>query len=590
VGLSVRSSERGEGLHVSASAIRWSGPTDPTEAGAPIIAWELTGEDVAQLDDPVAMSLLVVRYPMPVGLLDELARRCVARDASACVPIAHGTGFDPRWARAIAGALIAAGGPPGAIPDDAGEVVTTETFHELRAMRDGSIAALNVGTREVVVGSARFPLPASQELDEREWFSLFDGQRIPAIDVPERDMTHMGTVGDWLLTFTGEHFVQAEGWLAKELVWTHLARNERIVFAWERLCFKLVEADGALWGVTREGLWKLVGGQEPVLVWSGEAWGLAIESGVAWIGLRSASFLVAIDLATGTERMRMPVQQFAYDVWRVPGGIVLGGFSIVVDGKIVATSEPRSQTGLAVLADGTAAISSGEQVAILESSGACRWRAPMPYNGAVRCATRERFVFGPNDGVFGVAADALIAFDREGRITARLPGTFVGSIVSDGECVYANDTRRGLVRWNPRGVASQAVPSPPARRPTENGITRVGYTTTSPRDDWPEIGIEIAQGNALLIDGTYGGSTGVSSDVALRVSDGSIATFVRCNLTPSASGEVAQRSATIFAIQCQLPVDVQWTLGRDCHFVAIDCSNAPGQTVITSGSGARALG
>jgi hypothetical protein len=589
VKLAIALSEHAAGLEISATSIRWSGPTDP-EDGAPVVSWELTGDGVGEIvvDDPVAFAPLVAAYPMPVTMLADLARHCVKRDAAACVPVAHGTGFDARWARAVAAALIEIGGPLRVIPDDPGEIVTSEKLHELRAMPDGTIAALNAGTREVVVGTSRYALPKSDELDARDWFKLFDGRGVPAVDVPPRDMTMMGVASGWLLTFTGEHFVAAQGWLAKELVWTHLERNERVVFPWERLLFKLVEVEGVLWGVSTDGLWKLVGGEEPVRVWSGSAWGLAIDRGVAWMGLRSTSFLASIDLATGAEIMRMPAEQYAHDVWRVPGGVVIGGFRIIVDGKIVATSEPRSTTGVAVIADGTAAVSSGEQVAILEASGAVRWRAPMPYNGAVRCATRDRFVFGPNDGVFGgVEPDALIAFDREGRITARLPGKFQGAIVSDGEWVYANESNRGLLRWNPRGEASAAVPAPPVRRATERGVTRLGYVTHNPRDDWPEIGIEIAQCHALLIDGTYGGSTGVSPGLAVQVTDGAIATFVGCNLTQSVDGEVVQRGATVFAIGCQLPVGMRWTLGRDCHFVAIDCSNAPGQTVIASGQGAN---
>jgi hypothetical protein len=590
VELAIALADRAVGFEVSPTRLRWTGATDP-EADAPVVAWELAGEGAGEtaLDDPVAIAPLAARYPMPVCMLDELARRCVARDASACAAVAEGIGVDARWARAVAGALLAAGSPPRIIADDTGELVTDEIFRALRVMPDGALAGIDGYESVVVAGDRRIALPKGP-LDPIDWLRLFDGNALPAITVPPRQIRRRVHVSNgWVLTFTNERVVPSVGWVAQQLAWTQLARDARVVHAWDREVRDLVEADGVVWCAAPDGLWRLAGGEPPVRVWAGNANGLAIRDGVAWLATK-AKALVGLDLASGVEIACVPLPYAGYRVWAAPGGLLVSTFADacwIVGNQVVQILEGRRDVGFAILADRTAAASSGEQISILEPSGRLRACLPMPFDGMICCATRDRFVFGPvSGGIDRVRPDALIALDRDGRVTARLPGQFNASaIVAGDEVVHAVqiEPRRGVVRWDPHGTASDGIVSPPPRRPTERGVTRLGWRVINPRDDWPEVGIEIRHGNALLLDGTYGGSTGLASEVAIRVTDGAIATFARCTLHPPGDGAVVQRGSTVFAIHCRLPsTPTRWTLGRDCHFVAIDCD---GRSFIASGQG-----
>jgi hypothetical protein len=590
VKLAIVLADRAAGFEVSRTLLRWTGATDP-DADAPIVAWELAGEGANEiaLDDPIVIAPLAARYPMPACMLDELARRCVARDASACVALVEGFGVDARWARALAGALLAAGSPPRVIADDTGELVTDEVLRALRVMPDGSLVGIDGSESVLIAGDRRIVLPKGP-LDPVDWLQLFDGNALPAIAVPPRQIRRRVHVSNgWVLTFTGERVVPSVGWVAQQLAWTHLARDDRTVHAWDRELRELVAADGVIWCLAPDGLWRLAGGEAPVRVWAGDARGLAIRDGVAWFATRDKA-LVGLDLASGVETACVQLPGWGYRVWAAPGGLLAttrAGTCWIVGHQVVQILEHRRDIGFAILADGTAAASSGEQISILEPSGRLRSCSPMPFDGRICCATRDRFVFGPvSGGIDHIRPDALIAFDRDGRVTARLPGQFNAStIVASADAVYAAQTepQRGVVRWDPRGVASDGVVPPPPRRPTERGVTRVGWQVIHPRDDWPEVGVEIRHGHALLLDGTYGGSTGHSSEVAIRVTDGAIATFARCTLHPPGDGAVVQRGSTVFAIHCRLPSSPTcWTLGRDCHFVAIDCD---GRSFIASGQG-----
>jgi hypothetical protein len=126
----------------------------------------------------------------------------------------------------------------------------------------------------------------------------------------------------------------------------------------------------------------------------------------------------------------------------------------------------------------------------------------------------------------------------------------------------------------PSTLLGELVAQVRARRPTERGVTRIGAAVINPRDDWPEIGIEVDQ-DFLALDGTYGGSTGQLSEVALRVGAGAIATFVRCDLRTGCGGSIAARDATILLIDCRLPA-VEWELGSHCHLVILG-GEIPGQ-------------
>lgn len=581
VELAITLAERTAGLERSDTSLRYSGPTDPDQ-DAPLVTWALAAP--VAIDDPVAIAKLAARSPMPASMLAELARRCV--DAPTAVTVAHGTGHDTRWARALARALLDAGRcTPRTFTSDA-QLVMGEIVWGLRVMPDGTLVGLDANLRCLIVGERRIEVPRGN-LDAYDWLALFDGAGFPAIRVPPR-ATNGAVVcqaGRWLLTFTDERAPpNAEIWRAHELVWTHLDRDEQVRHPWNQHTGKLVAADGVVWCPTEDGLWRLVPGEAPVRVWTGSARGLAIADGVAWVGTADRA-LLSIDLDRGVETSRVALSGVAFDVRIVPGGIITShsGVSWIVDGEVIATAEPRRDFGIAVLADGTAAASSGEQVALLDPSGTLRWCPPMPFDGCIRGATRDRFVFGAvTSGEDHVAPTEVIAFDRDGRITARLPNRYRLPIACDEDHVYVTGDQ-GVVRWDPRGSAQQTeLVVPPPRRPTERGVTQIRPPVTNPRDDRPEVGLEIRHTDALVFDGTYGGSPGPQGEAAVRVCDGAIATFVRCDLTRG-DGLVVQRGATVFAIQCKLAP--AWALGRDCHLVAIECTvgEHTGRTFVVTG-------
>ena len=594
--LTIRLTDRAAGLEVSTTSLRWSGRTDPDD-DAPLVEWELDRavavgapaqiDRAVAVDDPVAIAQLAAQYPMPASMLADLARRCVG--AKTAVSVAHGTGFDTRWARALAAALLEAGVCSPRVFSSETSVVLPEIVWRLRVLPDGSLVGLDSNARSLVTKDRKIETPRGS-LDAYDWFELFDGTGFPEIEVPPiaTNGRPKGVSNGWLLTFTDENAPpKHEIWRAHELVWTHLDRKEQVRHPWGHHVSRLVESHGAIWCPTESGLWRFVGGEAPVRVWSGGAYGVAIAEGVAWVSTRDSA-LVAIELASGAERTRVALPDAAFDVRVVPGGVIASGSRVswIVDGKIIATTEPRREAATAVLADGTAATSSGEQVAILDPSGTLRWCSPMPFDGCIRCATHDRFVFGAfTSGEDHVSPTEVIAFDRDGRVTARLPCTLRLPVAADRDFVYVTN-EKGVVRWDPRGTASETeLVAPPPRRPTERGGRQVRYPVTNPRDDRPEVGIEIRHTNALLLDGTYGGSPAgnYGGEAAVRVSDGAIATFVRCDLTGGVGGCVVQRGATVFAIQCKLAA--AWNLARDCHLVAIDCTigEETAQTLVISG-------
>ncbi|MEO8698979.1 MAG: hypothetical protein ABI867_03015 [Kofleriaceae bacterium] len=356
----------------------------------------------------------------------------------------------------------------------------------------------------------------------------------------------------------------------RELVWISLDTAERRAFEWTGEERAVVRGEHELWCTTPHGLWRLDAGEPPVRVWAGDPQGVATAPSHAWLGV-VGSTIVEIELATGRETWRTKLAHEAYAVQRFANGILANGLSrftyLASDGRILATTDQRRDVGVAQLADGTVAVSAGEQIAIIDPFGTARTALPMPYDGQILGATADRFVFGPvSGGVDRVRPTALVAFDRTGRITARLTPPY-RPVHVDATRVYVLDhVTHNLLAWDPRGSDIGITPPPP-RVPTERGATRIGPEVYNTRDDWPEVGIEV-RADFLALDGTYGGSLGHGNEAAMRVSDAAIATFARCDLTVGGNGSVAERASTIFLIDCKLPAAV-WRIGSACHLAIL---------------------
>lgn len=415
--------------------------------------------------------------------------------------------------------------------------------------------------------------------------------------------------GRWLLRWISIRSVP--GAVADAVAWVSLDDGgSTAAYPWGHQLIHLVREPGeaTLWATTHDGLYRLDGGAPPVRVWQGAVNGGAISraANAAWLGLAKEPVVVEIDLASGAERWRTTLPQPAYRLRIAAGGILasLSAFSwLDRRGAILMTSEERRETAFAQLADGTSAASAGEQVAIVSADGVLR-RLPPFFDGNLLGATRDRFVFGPAGGGYpATRGDTIVAFDRTGRRTARVAwpdGSVVTHFVAfgpgpggDGGATHAYLVdARGLVRFDPRGVTDgqPSVPAPPPHR-TLRDQTHHGYDTHNPRDDFPEIGIELLHASCFGIRCDYGGSEGVYTEVPIRVGDGAVVTLVDCTLVRGGGGSIVQRASTLVLVRCTLPSNTVWQLGHDCHLVLIDCTVAdlrvepgPGASVIVHGA------
>ncbi|HEU0036213.1 MAG TPA: hypothetical protein VFQ53_36620 [Kofleriaceae bacterium] len=603
--MSIRRARERRELAITPQGLSWAGPTDP-EPDAPLVACELP---VAL--EPRAIAELVARTPIPSTLLHELAARC---------PPGDDDGDDPRWRRARAHAAIARGDAIGDVRDETGTFIA-RGVEAVRGLPDGTLVRLRVG--ELVIGDAppialpvveraSYWLPAPLAPDaidpsqivvairsyqpDHLILLVFDprGRELARIETttpmcrPEQ-VSH-GAAGYWMHddgrhqrvgepAAIGKRPYMREGvplsrrWLLaieRELVWVSLDTAERRVFPWSHELRATVRVADTLWATTQEGVWRLRGGEAPVRIWSGDAYGVAVDAAHAWISLSGQSTVIAIEHETGREVWRTKLPHDAYALQRFDAGIVaiqIWRFTwLANDGRILATTDERRDVGVARLADGTVAASCGEQVVIVDPLGTVRRALPMPYDGQIVGATADRFLFGPvSGGEDRISPTALVAFDRTGRITARLVPARRPVLVDEAR-VYVIENHGELRAWDPRGTALGIVPPPP-RLPTERGVTHVGAEVTNPRDDRPQVGIEV-HADFLALDGTYGGSAGYLGEVALRVGDGAIATFVRCDLTSGRGGSIAERGSTVFLIDCKLPHG-EWSIGSACHLVVL---------------------
>lgn len=605
--MSIRRARERRELEVTPGGLSWAGPTDP-EPDAPIVACELPVALEAR-----AVAELVERAPIPSTLLHELAARCPPGDDG---------GDDPRWRAARAHAAIARGEGTGDVCEEAGTCID-RGVDAVRGLPDGTLARLR-GT-ELVIGDAP---PIALPVVERATYTLpallapdaidpgqvvvairsyqpdqlivlaFDGRgrelaRVETSTPLTYSPTHVshGDAGYWVHDdrrhqriapqqppIAGRPYMRdgaplSARWLLaidRELVWISLDTAERRAFPWSHELRTLVRVDDVLWATTPQGLWRLRGGEAPVRVWSGAAHGVAIGGTRAWLGLWNCSTVIEIELDTGTEVWRTAIPHDAYALQRFHGGILaiqIWRFTwLAGDGRVVVTTDERRDVGFARLADDTVAVSCGEQVVIVDPAGNVRRALPMPYDGQIVGATADRFLFGPvSGGEDRISPTALVALDRTGHITGHLVPPCRPAHVDDAR-VYVIDRARELRAWDPRGTTIGITPPRP-RVPTQRATKRIGAAVVNPRDDRPEVGLEV-HADFLALDGTYGGSLGQMSEVPIRVGDGAIATFVRCDLTIGRDGSIAERASTVFLIDCKLPGG-EWSIGSGCHLAIL---------------------
>lgn len=145
--------DRGNGLVFAADSVEWSGPVDEDAVDVNVLwRWMLADDERAlaaaiRAGDVGAVDELVRRSPVPVPLLDELARVCADREPDAAISRVLGRELvDTRWQRALTRALVARNTVSTVpTPDGTVEVVvapTVGTIAHVRILGDGTIAAL----------------------------------------------------------------------------------------------------------------------------------------------------------------------------------------------------------------------------------------------------------------------------------------------------------------------------------------------------------------------------------------------------------------------------------------------------------------
>jgi hypothetical protein len=142
----------------------WIGSLDPTVPEAPRVTLAFAHDRAGAADlhraleggDPLAANRAVQAIPMPVGMLDDLAALCVARNPAESRALATGEHApDTRWARALARAFGDRNAPH-AIPSSAATIVHTPPqglkLRALRSLDGGALVALST---DAMYGQAR---------------------------------------------------------------------------------------------------------------------------------------------------------------------------------------------------------------------------------------------------------------------------------------------------------------------------------------------------------------------------------------------------------------------------------------------------
>ena len=598
-------------LTIEHGNVRWAGRSDP-EPDAPILRFECTLADGEEVGD------LVARYPMPATLIAELAERFV--DVSLDVGAL-------RWRRALVAARLARGEQLVEIGQGETTVRVPGPIRDARVTRDGTLL-VTTGGGATIDGRVVLPPPetdqfmmavprphdpacaqhvavsrvyGSNELEVRA-FDRASGEHVGSYSgVAPGGFPAAFTVanGGWWFhehdsqLFVGRHRdpFTIETWMQWAIVARWLFVRSGNVWQWHALdrdqeprtirleehTPTLVVVGNVLWIGAAQGLFRAEAGEDPERVFEGRVDGVAVDGAHAWLG--SLEEIIALDLPSCGVRWRTKLAHGAWTITRIAAGVVAAGHDVatVLDdtGQILVVLEPGAPFGLKVLADGTAAISVGEYVAIVAPDGVVYRPPPLPYDGSICDATIDRFVFGPLHRDSRLRPDAYYALDRTGAITARLPFENPSAV----KLVGCSDTHvfvrldGAIVQWDARGVAATGLTAaPPPRRDAERGrVSRAG-PIRDPRMDTPCHGVEVTH-DTLLIDGVYGGSTGeYLTQAPFRVSDGAIATFYRCDLREGdAYGEVVSRGATAILVACRVPANVTWTASPDGHLVMIDC-------------------
>lgn len=655
---------------LEAHAVRWSGVIHPESKAQVSVNVPDTQAGFAELrqalqdGDALAADTAVRAVPMPLTMLHDLAKHCLATVREAALDVAAGKGApDPRWAMALsemAGHQGAHGKPELAPARDLYRPAKGLRVNRLREL-GGALAVLadNVVHAEIdpryelAIGDGKgwqttdftterqvqvaLPLPLVAPLDKL-WVTTREPSGAVVLDTysraGERLSRHEGhapsavqhvsvlgkhrwlhcerhhqlfgsalvvehqdpwkrplVVGNWLLSFGPRHFDAARReHISSHFTWTSLDRAAKDVsFSWNETVFSAAVMDGFAILGTANGVFTVApGGQAERLV-EGRCFGIATDD--AHFAVVVGRTVRLFDAVTRQQIISFSLGSDAYRVTLTKGCIVASDYARAwvfsrTTNALVFDSGERREPAAQPLRNGHTLVSAGEVVAAFDAQGALQGSTSLPYDGQLVGATDTHGIFGPvSGGVPRTQPDGLYAIDSRAQVVSALrfddPGyaprplrtRYGGGTETDGgvilhDRVLVVSSSGALLSWDLATAKAVRVLMEAKRMPMAKGVTETRFHTTNPRDEWPVPGVEVQGATFLAVGCTYRGTTGVSSDVAVRVRNGAVATFVGCTLGGDGGGVEAEQGSSVVLKDCDIgPGAVK--LGAGCHLVML---------------------
>ncbi len=398
-------------------------------------------------------------------------------------------------------------------------------------------------------------------------------------------------VGHWLLSFGPRHFDEARrDHVSSHFTWTSLDRAAKdVTFSWNETVFCAAVTDHFAIIGTAKGVFTIApGGQAERLV-EGRCFGIAADDTHVAVAVGRAVHLVGA--LTRAKVATCSLDSDAYRVWLTKGCVVAADFSRAwvfsrATHALVFDSGQRREPATQRLRDGNTLVSAGEVVAAFDAQGTLLGSTSLPYDGQLVGATDAHGIFGPvsggvprtqPDGLHAIDARAhvvgVLRFDDPRFVPRPLRTRYGGGTETDGgliqnDRVLVVSSSGALLEWRPDTAKPVRVLTEARRMPMAEGVTETRFHTTNPRDDWPVPGVDVQGATFLAVGCTYRGTTGVSSDVAARVRNGAVATFVGCTLGGDGGGVEAEQGSTVVLKDCDIgPGAVK--LGAGCHLVML---------------------
>jgi hypothetical protein len=313
---------------------------------------------------------------------------------------------------------------------------------------------------------------------------------------------------------------------------------------------------GALYGCSYQGLWKLTPGSGLSFEERTPCSGVAFEDGHCWLGGPARCDGVAI-----------PGVPQTYDLALAPCGAVFFGmldWHLCDRQRLLASSTLQGEFSAAYCSPELMALAAGAEVALVDEQGV-RAHTRMPHDGAWLGASQQAFIYGNKAaGIEQPPCEDLVALSLDGLRREQLAWRgrwrwlrqtfYAGDSTSehggvDQEGVWLSNSQGELATWTPFALEREFEPLPqevevaPVQR--VEGLVQRGFHTYNPRDDWPVAGWSGRACEAQLVDCVLGGTTGVAPAPDVELVDGASVLLQRCTL---GQGQVRLRDHSVLFV------------------------------------------